>query len=88
MAPVAVTCSARERPRRRGRKKELHASRQMPKREKGKLMGAWVVATRIVAGRVRVMPKPVAGPFMAAMVGLVLLWIARESSPPLCFCTC
>lgn len=42
-------------------------------------------ATRIVAGRVTVKPKPAAGPFSATMVGLVQLEIARATRPPLYF---
>ena len=55
----------------------------MPRREKTKPTFAVEQAMRIVAGRVMVMPTPTAGPFIAAIVGLEQLWMARATFPPL-----
>jgi hypothetical protein len=41
-----------------------------PRREKAKLILELAQATRIVAGRVTVIPNPAAGPLIAMMVGL------------------
>lgn len=73
----------REIPIRRGRKYALHASMVRPRRAKAKLTFAEAQATRMVAGKVRVMPNPAAGPLMAMMVGLQQLWMARVTRPPL-----
>jgi hypothetical protein len=40
-------------------------------------------ATRMLAGRVIVIPTPTAAPLMAAMVGFEQLCIASETLPPL-----
>ena len=68
---------------RRGRKYEEQASMMMPRREKTKPILAVALATRMLVGRHIVMPTPTAAPFMAAMVGLEQLWMARETRPPL-----
>lgn len=54
-----------------------------PRRAKAKLIFAEAQATRMVAGKVRVMPNPTAGPLTAMMVGLQQLWMARVTRPPL-----
>ena len=78
-----VRCIARDRPIKRGRKYEEQASMMIPRLAKTKPIFADAHATRMLAGRVMVIPTPTAEPLMAAMVGLEQLCIARETLPPL-----
>lgn len=55
----------------------------MPRRAKTKPILALAQASRMLAGRVMVIPTPTAEPLIAAMVGLLQLWIASETLPPL-----
>jgi hypothetical protein len=74
---------ARDKPIRRGRKNDEQVSMIIPRLANMKPIFAEAHATRMLAGRVIVIPTPTAGPLMAAMVGFEQLCIARETLPPL-----
>ena len=54
-----------------------------PRLEKTKPIFAVLHATRMVAGRVIVIPIPTADPLIAAIVGFEHLWMASAALPPL-----
>lgn len=54
-----------------------------PRLEETKPIFADLHASRIVAGRVIVMPIPTAPPLIAAIVGFEHLWMASAALPPL-----
>ena len=70
--PVRIHSAALLIPTIRGRNHVLHASGIMPRLVKTNPMRASRDARRMSMGRVNVMPKPTAGPFMAAISGFFM----------------
>src|SRR3989442_4799165 len=67
-------------PTRRGRNHVLHASGTTPRRANTNPMRAAVDAMRTSMGSVSVMPKPTAGPLIAAMTGFGITLTDRKST--------
>src|SRR5207253_10457025 len=65
-----------------GRNHVLAASGTTPRRAKTKPMRAAEDAIRMSIGRVSVMPKPTAGPLIAAITGFFMSKILRVTVPP------
>ena len=79
--PVIVHSSARLMPTTRGRKKADAPSGTMPRCVKMKPNFAFVDASRMSIGSSIVAPTPTAGPLIAAITGLRLLWMRRVACP-------
>ena len=60
----------------------LHASGTTPRREKTKPIFAAVEASRTSIASVSVIPKPTAGPLMAAITGFVMSKMRSVTIPP------
>src|SRR2546422_3290288 len=69
-------------PTRRGRNHVLHASGTTPRRANTNPMRAAVDAMRTSMGSVSVMPKPTAGPLIAAMTGFLRSKMRSVTRPP------
>ncbi len=65
----------------------LHASGTTPRRANTKPMRAAVDAMRMSMGNVMVMPKPTAGPLMAAISGFFMSKIRKVTRPPPSSCS-
>src|SRR2546425_12645462 len=80
--PVRTHSAAWLGPTRRGRNQVEHASGTTPRRVKTKPMRAAVEAIRTSMGRVSVIPKPTAGPLIAAITGFFMSKIRSVTRPP------
>src|SRR4029453_15237135 len=69
-------------PTSRGRNHVLQASGTTPRRAKTKPMRAAEDALRMSIGSVKVIPKPTAGPLIAAITGFFMSKIRRVTVPP------
>src|SRR5438876_3637685 len=80
--PVYVHSAACATPTSRGRNHVLAASGTTPRRANTKPIFAVLAARRTSIGSVSVMPKPTAGPLMAAITGFFISKMRSVTSPP------